>query len=118
MKVKGSILVMLVGALLVPAFAFAADAPAAKAAPVAVSPTPAAPTASMSQMSPAAGACSLLPMLPLSTELLGTCGPCSGTCAGRPELGGCAAGRCILRAPAPPPRLRSATACPSDSLSR
>ena len=29
MKVKGSILVMLVGALLVPAFAFAADAPAA-----------------------------------------------------------------------------------------
>ncbi len=98
MKVKVSILVMLVGALLVPAFAFAADAPAATAAPVLVSLTPAAPTASMSQMSPAAGACSdasLLPMLSLSTELGGTCGPCSGTCAGSPELGGCAAGRCI-----------------------
>ncbi len=99
MKVKGSILVMLVGALLVPAFAFASDTPAAKAAPVPVSLTPAAPTALMSLMSPAAGACSdasLLPMLPLSTDLGGLCGPCSATsCVGRPELGGCAAGRCI-----------------------
>ncbi|HLX09085.1 MAG TPA: hypothetical protein VKY89_14625 [Thermoanaerobaculia bacterium] len=100
MKVKSSILVMLVGALLVPAFAFAADAPAAKAAPVSL--TPAAPTASMLQMSPAASACSdasllpTLPMLPLSTDLGGVCGPCSATsCVGRPELGGCAAGRCI-----------------------
>lgn len=99
MKVKSSILAMLAGALLVPAFAFAADAPAAKAAPLPVSLTPAAPTASMSPMSPAAGACSeasLLPMLPLSTDLGGICGPCSSTtCVGRPELGGCSAGRCI-----------------------
>jgi hypothetical protein len=100
MKSKNPVLLMLIGALLVPTFAFAAaSAPAGAATPPAAVQAPAL----MSPLSPESAACSnaiqlpLLPLLPLAGDLGGICGPCSAkACVGLPELGTCGSGlRCI-----------------------
>jgi hypothetical protein len=90
MKVKRPALLMLIGVLLVPTFAFAATGAPAGAPAAVQAPAPA-------PMSPEPAVCSDATRLPLAGFLGGICGPCSArACVGLPELGTCGSGlRCI-----------------------